>query len=175
MTTITVIVYFSDSFVFSQEPQIINLVDLHAFYSNDEGGVLEGKVEATGLEQGWEYWLGLFGKEGYDGNNLLKKYGKHRYFAGGRWHEEGFYNFQKIRTDSEGHLSTSFRTVNLSQGTYNVKFVIKDYVSQNPDSGIVTVYPSRIEFTVKCPPWVYVLARNEREPKVTGVVPCKLG
>lgn len=80
-------------------------------------GAFLATIKLSGLEKEKAYKLGFNGKEGYDGNEQLKKFGK--------WRNEGKYDFRTIVTDDSGSVSAKIN-VRLPASRYDVKFFVKD-------------------------------------------------
>jgi len=81
------------------------------------GNQLALDISIKNLKKEAPYVLCLNGKEGQDGNDLLKKFGK--------WGNQGKYDFKTVYSSSEGVLSYKDK-IELPEGRYDVTFVVKD-------------------------------------------------
>jgi len=79
------------------------------------------KLQANGLQPNHEYALTLNGWADHESNKLLIKEGKLWEPTG-----EGYYDFKKVITDSNGSLKDVEIEELLEKGIYKVKFLIKD-------------------------------------------------
>jgi hypothetical protein len=81
-------------------------------------GTFIASMKLSGLEPKKAYKLGFNGRDGYDGNELLYRFGKDG-------PTKGKYDFQTVTTDSFGAVSGEIK-VALPKGRYHVKFFVKD-------------------------------------------------
>jgi len=88
-------------------------------YSEISNNTLKGDIDARDLKKDTDYTLCINGKSGRPGNNDLMKFSQ--------WGEEGYLDFDQVRSDSFGSLSTDFEVKDhLPEGYYDAKFLIKD-------------------------------------------------
>ncbi len=86
-------------------------------YQAEAIGALKGELQASSLRPNHRYQLTINGYTNHPSNEILMQYDT--------WNGEGYYDFKKVTTDSDGLLTTSIN-IRLPVGEYRVKLLIKD-------------------------------------------------
>lgn len=107
--------------VFMFVPYVHAEIKAELKYEKKSTGVFKGELQAIGLKPSHEYVLTLNGWPDHESNKLLIK-------EGSLWKptKEGYYDFKKVMTDSDGSLKGVKIEELLEKSTYKVKFLIKD-------------------------------------------------
>ena len=88
-------------------------------YSEITNDTFKGHIEARNLKKNTDYYLCIKGKSGRSGNTYLMEFSQRG--------EEGYLDFDQVRSDSFRSLSTDFEVKDhLPEGKYDAKFLIKD-------------------------------------------------
>jgi len=105
-------------------------------YEAEATGAFKGELRASGLRPNHRYQLTINGYKNHPSNEILQQYDD--------WHGEGYYDFKKVTTDSDGLLTTSIDR-SLPAAKYRVKLLIKD-IERNY---LVVCNEDNVEFVVQ--------------------------